>query len=188
MRSIITGLSFITAASLGIAVLADEGISGGDPMNKSQQAQIHIEGKIDGAHEVALTSTEDGVLVDGRIDGGSRVTISAAKDVEIGLTGDSDNKKIDGGSVVNVVAGGHILLGGKIDGGSNVHFTSATGIDILGKIDSGATTVYLKTTEGQKIHIHDRIDGGASVIYWPADALVVDDSSGNRDHVVAQQW
>ena len=41
---------------------------------------------------------------------------------------------------------------------------------------------------GSTSRIHDRIDGGASGVYWPADALIVDDSSGNRDHVVAQQW
>ena len=187
MRSVIICLSFVIAAGLAFAVLAED-ISGGDPVYKSQADEIHIDGKIDQAHVVSLTSTGGSVLIDGKIDGGSHVTISAATDIEIGRTGDSENKKIDGASVVDAVAGGHVLLGGKIDGGSSVHFVAATGIDILGKIDSGATIVYLKTIEGKKIHIHDRIDGGATVVYWPADALVVDDSSGNRNHVVAQQW
>jgi hypothetical protein len=187
MRLVIISLSFVIAAGLTLAVFAQD-ISGGDPVNKSQADQIHIDGKIDGAHVVTLTSTGGSVLIDGKIDGGSHATINAATDIEIGRTGDAENKKIDGGSVVDAIAGGHILLGGKIDGGSSVHLIAATGIDILGKIDSGATIVYLKTVEGSKIHIHDRIDGGATVVYWPADALVVDDTSGNRDHVVAQQW
>jgi hypothetical protein len=187
MRSLISCISFVVVAGLSFVVLAED-LGGGDPVNKSQADPIHVDGKIDGAHVVTLTSTGGSVLIDGKIDGGSHATIDAATDIEIGRTGDAENKKIDGGSVVDAVAGGHILLGGKIDGGSSVHLIAATGIDILGKIDSGSTIVYLKTVEGTKIHIHDRIDGGATVVYWPADALVVDDSSGNRDHVVAQQW
>jgi hypothetical protein len=187
MRSVIICLSFVIGAGLTLAVLAAD-ISGGDPVNTSQATDVAVTGKIDQAHAVTLTSSAGSVFIDGKIDGGSHVTIMAANDIEIGRTGDSENKKIDGASVVDAVAGGHILLGGKIDGGSIVHLHAATGIDILGKIDSGATVVYLKTVEGKKIHIHDRIDGGAMVVYWPADALVVDDTSGNRDHVVAQQW
>jgi hypothetical protein len=187
MRSAIICASFVVAAGLTFAVLAAD-ISGGDPVNTSQSTDIDITGRIDQAHSVTLTSTSGSVYIEGKIDGGSHVTINAANDIEIGRTGDAENKKIDGASVVNAVAGGHIMLGGKIDGGSIVHLTAAGGIDIQGKIDSGASVVYLRTIEGKKIHIHDRIDGGASVVYWPADALVVDDSSGNKDHVVAQQW
>jgi hypothetical protein len=187
MRSAIIFLSFVIGLGLTLVVFAAD-ITGGDPVNTSQPGDVQVTGKIDQAHVVTLTSSAGSVYVQGKIDGGSHVTIDAANDIEIGRTGDSENKKIDGGSVVSAFAGGHFMLGGKIDGGSIVHVTALGGIDIQGKIDSGATIVYLKTAEGKKIHIHDRIDGGATVIYWPADALVVDDSSGNRDHVHAQQW
>src|SRR5260370_25680439 len=134
-----------------------------------------------------VVSNDSSIVIEGKIDGGSRGTLTAASDVQIGVFGGDGDKKSDGGSDVNVSAGGSISLGNKIDGGSTVLFKAGTGIDIGNKIDGGST-VRLSTGSGT-IHIHDKIDGGSTrVTFWPPGSLIVDGGIHDGAQVVPEQF
>ena len=148
-------------------------IDGGQNFIHTDDDDILIEGKIDGASTAKIVSNAGSVTIQGKIDGSSTAEITAAGDVRIGVTGGDGDKKIDGGSFVSVIAGGSISLGNKIDGASIVVFQAGTGIDIGNKIDGGSDA-QLSTASGT-IHIHDKIDGGRTYVrFSPPDSLIVD--------------
>lgn len=140
-------------------------IDGGQNFIHTDDDDILIEGKIDGASTAKIVSNAGSVTIQGKIDGSSTAEITAAGDVRIGVTGGDGDKKIDGGSFVS--------LGNKIDGASIVVFQAGTGIDIGNKIDGGSDA-QLSTASGT-IHIHDKIDGGRTYVrFSPPDSLIVD--------------
>ena len=171
-------------------------IDGGATVNHTCSGDIHVQGKIDGASNVTLTSTNGSITIDGKIDGGSIARLNAAGDIRIGVVGGDGDKKIDGGSNVTAVSGGTITLGNKIDGCATgfgvggctyVAFRAANGIDIGNKIDGGVH-VSLCTTNGN-IHIHDKIDNSQTwVYYWvPSGQLNVDGNQQGGSHVISDQ-
>ena len=141
-------------------------IDGGLIFNHTDNGDILIQGKIDGGSTVTLVSNGGSVTIEGKIDGGSRATLTAANDVRIGVVGGDGDKKIDGGSNVDVNAGGSVSLGNKIDGGATA------------RLSTGAGT----------IHIHYKIDGGNThVMFWPSDSLIVDGGIHGGANVVPEQ-
>jgi hypothetical protein len=147
-------------------------IDGGSVVNKTNDDDIHVTGKIDGGSSATLVSKNGSIVIDGKVDGSSTAKLTAAKDISIGVVGGDGDKKIDGSSHVTASSGGQIFLGNKIDGSSTVDFNACSGITIGNKIDGGSQ-VRLSVQSGT-INVDDKIDNGSTQVqYFPAGSLHV---------------
>lgn len=104
---------------------------------------ITISGKIDDHSVVVLVCTgaapASPITIQGKIDNHSNVTLKNLNgDVVIGTVGGTEDKKIDGNSNVEVMAGGSITLGSYIHN-SGADFRAHGMITVNGEIDYGAT-------------------------------------------------
>lgn len=138
-----------------------------------------LDGKIDDHSLVVLISTGGSITVTGKIDNHSNVTLKAAGDVMIGTKGGDGDKKIDGSSSVEVVAGANVSLGSyihqstvdfsahgsisltDIDGSVVSRLTADGDISLKGKID-GDSRVDLVSNRGS-VMIDGKIDGASKV-------------------------
>jgi len=163
---------------------------------------IHVTGNIDNSSLVFLQSTSGNIIIDGKIDGGSRVTLKAKKgNVSIGTTGGIDDKKIDGNSQVQVIAGGSISLGsyihkatvdfsahGSITLGAEIDYDAAVrhladgNISIGGKID-GSSRAELVSNRGS-VTIQRKVDGGSKVWLSAAGDIRIGQTGGDGDRKI----
>jgi len=189
----------LTAAQV-IQIGAEGGDSGEKKIDGSSTVSAHAGGditvgsKIDGYSTVTLQSDLGSISIGGKIDHDSHVTLKAAGNIRIGEAwNDGDERKIDGNSHVEALAGGTISLANKVDGGglsgkhSYVDFRACRGITIGDKIDGGSQ-VRLAVHHGS-IEIGGKIGGGGTkVLYWPDGSLHVDKTIDSNSTVNAVNW
>jgi hypothetical protein len=162
-------------------------IDGASSVNKTNDDDIHVTGKIDGSSNAVLVSNHGSIVIDGKVDGSSSASLTAAKDISIGVVGGDGDKKIDGSSHVTARAGGQIFLGNKIDGSSIVDFQACGGISIGDKIDGGSK-VRLSVLSGT-INVHDKIDNGSTEVqFFPAGSLKVGGGIQGGANVHVLDW
>jgi len=169
-------------------------IDGGSNVKANASGDISLGGRIDGSSTADFTSDNGSITIGGKIDQNGFVTLKAAGNISIGEAGNGgDERKIDGNSNVDAIAGGTIHLFGRIDGGSilggetAVDFRACRGITIDDKIDGGSH-VRLAVSTGSS-NIGDRIGGGGTeVLYWPPDRLQVKNGIDSNGAAIAFPW
>lgn len=129
-----------------------------------------------GPSRVEIVSNRGSVRIDGEIHGASSVTVTAGVDVIIGQQGGGQD--VDGDSVLTVLAGRDIALGGGVSGGhTNVDLAAASEIAIARSIGGGAT-VRLLSSAGA-ISVAEGVDGASTqVTSWPVNPTPVLFSGG----------
>jgi hypothetical protein len=121
---------------------------------------ITIDGKIDGSSVVVLTSMKASITITGKVDGSSSARLDAFAGIKIGTKGGGEDKKIDGSSHVQAVAGANISLGSRIDGSSTVDFSAHGGVMVGGRIDGSCIVRHLADGD---VRLQGKIDGSSRV-------------------------
>ena len=154
-------------------VVIDSGgaVSIGDMLNNNSVLELRavndvtIGGKIDDNSNATIDTLRGGITIAGKIDDNTIVAISAARDILIGTSGGSDDRKINNRCQVYARSGGQIQVGDKLGDDCIVQFRACGTITIVGVVERGCQA-FFETHDDNAISVRKIRDSNTHVTFW----------------------
>lgn len=175
-----------------VIIESGDSVSIGDKIDNNSVLELRtvqdvtIGGKIDNNCTVTIDTLRGGITIAGKIDNNTTAVLSAARDILIGTTGGSDDRKINNRCQVYARSGGQITVGDKLGDDCVIQFRACGPITIGSVVERGCHA-FFETHEGNNITVRKLRDSNTHVAFWGGN-LVEQESRHQTPVVRNERW